>query len=157
MKGNGDPEEVAQEVFLAVFRSLGGYRGDSSLVAWIYGVAKNTLNALWRREAQRRSRLEGIDPVQLQPQRCIEDCTPEEHLIMRQYVGDISESLENISDWQSEVFAMRHLENQSIGEISERTQRTSESIRSSLYRTKRLFFDTAGASRGRGKSDGSPS
>jgi RNA polymerase sigma-70 factor (ECF subfamily) len=152
LKGNGDPEEVVQEVFVAVFRSLGNYRGESSLVAWIYGIAKNTLNASWRRAAQQRSKMEAIDPVQLQPSKCVSDCTPEEQLVMRQLVGLISEQMGDLSEWQAEVFAMRHFQNLSIREISARTDRTSESVRSSLYRTKRLFYDTAAL--GRAKRQG---
>lgn len=39
--GNGDAEEVAQEVFVRVFRGLGSFRGDSALGTWIYRLAVN--------------------------------------------------------------------------------------------------------------------
>jgi len=36
-----DASDVVQEVFLRVFRSVGGFRGDSSLRTWIYRIAVN--------------------------------------------------------------------------------------------------------------------
>jgi RNA polymerase sigma-70 factor, ECF subfamily len=39
--GPGDAEEVAQEVFVRVFRGLASFRGDSALGTWIYRLAVN--------------------------------------------------------------------------------------------------------------------
>ncbi len=36
-----DAEDVTQEIFLGVYKSLGKFRGDSSLATWIYRVALN--------------------------------------------------------------------------------------------------------------------
>ena len=50
-------------------------------------------------------------------------------------------SLENVSDWQAEVFALRHFENMPIQEIADRMSRSNDAIRSSLYRVKRLVVE----------------
>ena len=39
--GPTDSEEVAQEVFVRIFRGLGRFRGDSQLSTWIYRLAVN--------------------------------------------------------------------------------------------------------------------
>ena len=39
--GPADSEEVAQEVFVRIFRGLGRFRGDSQLSTWIYRLAVN--------------------------------------------------------------------------------------------------------------------
>ena len=39
--GHNDSEEVAQEVFVRIFRGLGSFRGDSQLSTWIYRLAVN--------------------------------------------------------------------------------------------------------------------
>jgi RNA polymerase sigma-70 factor (ECF subfamily) len=39
--GASDAEEVAQDVFVRVFRGLGSFRGESALGTWIYRLAVN--------------------------------------------------------------------------------------------------------------------
>lgn len=39
--GAGDAEEVAQDVFVRIFRGLVNFRGDSQLSTWIYRLAVN--------------------------------------------------------------------------------------------------------------------
>ena len=41
----------------------------------------------------------------------------------------------------AEIFVMRHLEGMPIDEIAERTDRSNDAVRSSLYRVKRLVVD----------------
>lgn len=44
--------DLAQEVFLKVFRNLHAFRGDSRMSTWIYVIARNhSLNSLRKREA----------------------------------------------------------------------------------------------------------
>ena len=62
---------------------------------------------------------------------------------MCRYISDIRGQLKQLGSWQAEIFEMRHLQNLSIGEIAIRTDRTSDSIRSSLYRVKRLLMERA--------------
>jgi len=143
MRNHADAEEVVQETFTAAFRSFDSYRGQSSLLSWVYGIAKNTVNNHLRRAKSQGQGLERAETEQLLPSDSLSSCTPEEHLGMRRYVEAIQRELGQVAEWQSEVFMMRHLENLSIAEISERTERSSDSIRSSLYRVKRLLIETA--------------
>jgi RNA polymerase sigma-70 factor, ECF subfamily len=41
MNDPSDAPDIVQEVFLKVFRSIGGFRGNSSLKTWIYRIAVN--------------------------------------------------------------------------------------------------------------------
>ncbi|HEV8120773.1 MAG TPA: sigma-70 family RNA polymerase sigma factor [Candidatus Polarisedimenticolia bacterium] len=48
-----DAEDVAQEVFLKVFRSLGSYRGEAPLEHWILRIATTTCQDELRRRRRR--------------------------------------------------------------------------------------------------------
>lgn len=42
MVGEDEAEDLTQEVFVKVHRTLGGFKGDSKLSTWIYRIATNT-------------------------------------------------------------------------------------------------------------------
>ena len=56
--GASDAEEVAQEVFVRVFRAIANFRGDSALSTWIYRL---TVNASLSHLAKRGRRQEVAD------------------------------------------------------------------------------------------------
>lgn len=60
-----EAEDVAQEVFITVFKSIDGFRGDAKLSTWIYRIAanqcKNRIKYLARRKS--RDRVEYDDAV----------------------------------------------------------------------------------------------
>ena len=50
-----DARDLAQDVFILVFRSVGSFSGNASLSTWIYRIAVNcSLNHLRRKKRQRR-------------------------------------------------------------------------------------------------------
>ena len=145
MRNHAETEEVVQETFLAVFRSFGNYRGQSSLLSWIYGIAKNTTNNHLRRAKSQTERIDLADDEDLMPRASIGEGMPDEQLDLHRFRDLLDERLGSLADWQAEIFEMRHFENLSIPEISRRTSRSSDAVRSSLYRVKRMFFDAASA------------
>jgi RNA polymerase sigma-70 factor (ECF subfamily) len=146
MRNHAEAEEVVQETFLAVFRSFDRYRGQSSLLSWIYGIAKNTANSSIRRSRSLNERIDLADDEDLMPRPSLAVGTPAEQLDLHRFREQLTQRLEGLADWQTEIFEMRHFENLSIPEISRRTTRSSDAVRSSLYRVKRLFFEAAEAS-----------
>jgi RNA polymerase sigma-70 factor, ECF subfamily len=63
--GSSDAEEVAQDVFVRVFRGLGSFRGESALGTWIYRLA---VNAALSHVARRGRRAEvGDDELEAVP------------------------------------------------------------------------------------------
>jgi RNA polymerase sigma-70 factor (ECF subfamily) len=143
MRNHAESEEVVQETFLAVFRSFDNYRGQSSLLSWIYGIAKNTANNSIRRAKSQHERIDLADEEDLIPRRSLSEGSPDEQLDLNRFRALLVDRLEDVADWQTEIFEMRHFENLSIPEIAARTRRSSDAVRSSLYRVKRLFFEAA--------------
>jgi RNA polymerase sigma-70 factor (ECF subfamily) len=138
---HADTEELTQETFTAVFRSIDGYSGRSTPLGWIYGIAKNAVHSHLRRLRVQRERMELAGPELLAASSSAWTCTPEDQLAMRRSALAIDARLESVSDWQAEVFFLRHVENLPIREISRRTLRSSDAIRSGLYRVKRSLVE----------------
>ncbi|HNW34442.1 MAG TPA: RNA polymerase sigma factor [Candidatus Ozemobacteraceae bacterium] len=62
--------EITQDVFMAVFRKLAQFRGQSKLKTWIYRITVNTALNLRRREAVEKERLRAyaVEKKVLEPQ-----------------------------------------------------------------------------------------
>jgi RNA polymerase sigma-70 factor (ECF subfamily) len=46
-----DAEDIVQEIFIQVYRKIGGFRGDAAFSSWLYRITTNvTLSALRRRK-----------------------------------------------------------------------------------------------------------
>jgi len=144
LRDHADAEEAVQETFTSVFRSIDAYRGESSLVSWIYGIARNTVNNQLRRANARRRRMARARIELVRTSLLMSPRTPEDELNLQRSVDQIRDCLASVSDWQAEIFALRHLENLPIGEIARRVSRSSDSVRSSLYRVKSLLVDAVG-------------
>lgn len=141
VRNHADAEELTQETFTAVFRSVDGYSGRSTPLGWIYGIAKNTVHNHLRKLRTQGERLERAGPEALTATSPAWSCTPEDQLAMRRYARAIDSRLRSVSEWQAEVFFLRHVEDLPIREIARRTMRSSDAIRSGLYRVKRLLVE----------------
>ena len=65
LRDPGEAEDVAQEVFLTVFRVLANYRGDSKLLVWIFGITRNKVNRRFRKARPRIEPLEEGGALQI--------------------------------------------------------------------------------------------
>jgi RNA polymerase sigma-70 factor (ECF subfamily) len=146
LRNRADTEEVVQDIFTAVFRSIDAYRGQSSLLAWIYGIAKNTVNNHIRRVKAHEQRIEQAEAGLLRSSHSVASCTPEEHLGLRRCEEAIQERLASLADWHTEVFVLRHFEDVPIDEIAQRVSRSSDAVRSSLYRVKKMLVEVVNPS-----------
>jgi RNA polymerase sigma-70 factor (ECF subfamily) len=141
LRSRADTEEVVQDIFTAVFRSIDAYRGQSSLLAWVYGIAKNTVNNHIRRAKAHEQRIERAEAELARSSHSMISCTPEEHLSLRRCEETIQDRLASLADWHTEVFVLRHFEDLPIGEIAQRVSRSNDAVRSSLYRVKKMLVE----------------
>lgn len=141
LRNRADAEEVAQDTFTVVFRSIGAFKGESSLLSWVYGIARNTVNNHIRRSRAHEQRARRAEADMLGSGRTHDAFTPEDRLSFRRCADKVEQALTSVTSWQAEVFMMRHFENMPIQEIADRTSRSNDAIRSSLYRVKRLVVE----------------
>ncbi len=140
LRNRADAEEVVQETFTAVFRSIEAYGGRSSVLSWIYGIAKNTVNNHVRRSKAHEQRVERAEQA-IRPATTLAAYTPEEHLSLRRCESAIQERLASLGDWHVRAFVLRHVDDLPIDEIAKRVSRSNDAVRSSLYRVKRMLVE----------------
>src|SRR4051812_11259794 len=85
-----DAEDIAQDVFIKVYRSLDRFRHDSQLSSWLYRIAMNACIDHRRRNAASRQSAAGPDTEQKMLDAPEESPGPE----ARAYAGELGEVLE---------------------------------------------------------------
>lgn len=137
VRNHADAEELVQETFTVVFRGAESFGGRSSPLGWIYGVAKNLVMNHLRRARVQQERVEQAGPLATHSPQW--SYGPDEELALQRCAEALGEQIAGLSDWQAEAFFLRHAENLPIREISRRTERSADAVRSGLYRVKRLL------------------
>jgi RNA polymerase sigma-70 factor (ECF subfamily) len=114
-----DAEDIAQEVFIKVFRSLDRFRQDAQLTSWLYRIVMNACIDHRRRTSPAAGVPFGDEAEQQLLNMPEEAPGPEQ----RAYAGELGEVLESeiarLPPGQRLVFVMRHHQGLKLGEIAE--------------------------------------
>src|SRR5690349_21591742 len=113
-----DAEDIAQDVFIKVYRSLDRFRQDAQLTSWMYRIAMNACIDYRRRHAPAGAAPFGEEAEQKMLNTPEDAPDPEE----RAYAGELGEVLEaevqRLPPGQRIVFIMRHHQGLKLGEIA---------------------------------------
>lgn len=139
----GDPqaaEDVAQDVFIALYRSLLSFRGDAQLSTWIYRVVvnhcKNRRQYHRRRQVDRHEPLEGEDEEGRERQ--IADSGPGTDAPLRAAQAEhlLEEALGQLDDEQRQILVLREVQDLSYEEIAELLGLPRGTVKSRLHRAR---------------------
>lgn len=133
-----DPADVAdlcQETFLAAYRALPAFRGDSAFYTWIYRIA---INAAQRHRARQRP-VETLDDDEgtfgtgVHP---TDDATPETLLASRQLASGLDEAVAALADDQRRALLLREVDGLSYDEIADLMDCPPGTVRSRIFRAR---------------------
>lgn len=144
LRNRADTEETTQEVFINIFSSIDGFRGDAPFAAWIFGLTRRTLAARFRKKRHPTVPLfEEDEDVAFQNLTAASspEATPLENYEMVERASQLDHVLEHeITDEQRRLFEMHHLESMPIAEIAAATSKSEDAVKSTLYRTRKLLL-----------------
>lgn len=143
LKRLSDPaeaEDVTQEVFETIFKALPSYRGDSSLLVWIFGITRNKVN---RRFRGVRPRFESIDDSHAET--LAADQAPADLAVDARRMLDRCDTViaEQLTPLQRRIFHLKHLRRQPIRVIAEALGKSEDAIKANLYRMRRALTEGA--------------
>jgi len=138
MGNQADAEDVSQEVFMKVYRSIGTFQRDAKLSSWIYRIAVNTaidhsrkkpfFPAAFRESPEgAAARDGGPEPAALSP-------GPEQEAESRLLRRMIERALDKVSEREKNVFLLRHYHDLKLKEIAEVLGISEGSVKSYLFR-----------------------
>ena len=141
LKRVGDPaeaEDLTQETFVQLYRSLPSFEGRSSLLTWTFGIAHNVCSRFFRHCS--RWMVGPKDAREL-------DDKPVESTIERKVdaarVLDRCDEIlsENRRPAHQEIFHLRYGESHSIKAIAEKAGKSNEAVKVSLRRSRAVLAD----------------
>ena len=160
-----EAEDLAQEVFVTVFKSIDRFRGDSKLSTWLYRVAinhaKNRLKYMKRRGRGQHKQFDevgdrdGIESASMNTSHTIP--RPDESLEARETEGAIQRALRQLAPEQRELIVLRDLQHMTYEEIQKVTGLAAGTVKSRLHRARvalvaRVRAEQAGAPSAGGES-----
>jgi RNA polymerase sigma-70 factor (ECF subfamily) len=139
-----DVEETVQEVFLGVFMGLASFRREGAFAAWVLGIARRTIAGRYKKKQHLTIPLDeageapAIDRLDSTLRR---EPSPLEHYECGERFARIEAAAEGeLSAEQRRLFALHHLEHLPIHEIATRLSKSEDSVKSNLYRARRLLL-----------------
>ena len=143
MLGNrAEAEDVAQEVFITVFKTIESFREESKFSTWLYRVTvnhcKNRIKYLARRHDRDKDELDETSnqtngAVSGMPVRA---ANPDKALASAQMEKLLQEAIADLDADQREVVILRDVEELSIEEICEITKLPDGTVKSRLHRAR---------------------
>jgi RNA polymerase sigma-70 factor (ECF subfamily) len=111
-------EDVAQEVFVVVHRSLADFEGRSSLRTWLFGIARNLAyrhrRALGRRASALGGREDSLDDLSDDRSRSAHEAAERSEA-----ARTLDALLDTLDDDKREVFVLVELEEMSMPEVAD--------------------------------------
>ena len=145
MLGNRpEAEDVAQEVFITVFKNIDSFRGEAKFSTWLLRIAANHAKNRIKHLARRPT--EGADPDDVSQLRQLPDRpappvqaridTPDAMLEAAQTERLMQEAIEDLPEDQRLLVVLRDVEEMSYQEIEEITGLPEGTIKSRLHRAR---------------------
>jgi RNA polymerase sigma-70 factor (ECF subfamily) len=109
----GEAEETAQEVLLAAYDGLPGYRGESSIRGWLLGIARRKCAKRLAMRGRRERRLRLVHDADREAQ------LPDEAIERGRRARLVREAIERLKPTEREAVLLRYQSGLSYREIGE--------------------------------------
>ena len=142
IKNYDDSFDVAQEVFLKLYHSIGSFKGESSFSSWLYRIAKNTALDFLRKEKNSRNNVslytensDGEETEMEIPDTSVAS-SPEQTAVRNEAKDIIYTALDEISEQHKEIIVLRDINGYSYEEIAKMLNLEYGTVKSRLFRAR---------------------
>lgn len=143
LRDPADAADVTQEVFVKIFRSVSGFKGDSSLRTWIYRIAVNEASnqrRWWCRHKRQELTIDASEQNAEGETFCLADAlaaadaSPFEHAARTQLREHVEAALRTVPEPFREVLVLREIEGFGYEEMAEILEVNLGTVKSRLTR-----------------------
>lgn len=145
LRNDGDAEDALQEAYLAAYRAIATFRGESSLATWLTHIVVNECMTRLRRQARRDNIVPIVamedmevpdDHLPLEDQGGSGPETPDRALARAELRTLLERKIDELPAGFRSVFVMRALEEMSVEEVAEVLRIPEATVRSRFFRAR---------------------
>lgn len=136
-----DAQDVTQEVFFEVYKSIGSFRQEAKLSTWVYRIAvTRSLNFLQKRK--RKERIEHLRnlltwTIEAEQASVSLQINPEQELEQQEQLQILQQALDTLPNNQKIAFTLSQYDGVSYAEIADIMKITLSSVESLIHRAKK--------------------
>ena len=127
-----DAEEVAQEAFVAAWKGLPSFRGESKFSSWLYQLTTNAAINFLRKEKRHRGAVPLEDGAELAA-----EGTPQQAAEAAELREALQQALDSLTPEHRQIFLLRQMRQLSYEEIGQLLGLESGTVKSRLNRAKK--------------------
>lgn len=137
LRNEEDAEDVAQEVFMEVYRSIDSFKGDAMLSTWIYRIAVNkSLEEIRKRKRKKRwAMLTSFDP-NIHDRKAVESIHPGVLIENKERAKVLFRAIDALPEQQKVAFTLFHVEGMDYETIAKTMDKSLSSVESLMHRAK---------------------
>lgn len=130
-----DAEDLAQDVFLEIFKSIKRFRGRSSLSTWIYRITVNkSLNFIRDRKKGNYDDYKQLTDLEDNDS---EEYSADQKLVQKEHSEALHNAIDSLPAAQRTAFVLSKYEDMKYSEIADVMKTSLSSVESLLFRAKR--------------------
>ena len=133
----GDAEDITQETFVRVWRSLNSFRGDAQFRTWIYRI---TTNLCYNRLPRLKRDLEALaiyddadDEIALPD----DQQQVEQDVVLDELRQQLESTINKLPESYRLLISLRHIQGMSYAEIAEATGMPLGTVKTGIFRARR--------------------
>ena len=143
LRDAADSEDALQEAYLAAYRAIGSFRGESSLATWLSRLVLNHCLAR-KRKAQRRDGIAEIVPADTEAEagQGTDFETPDRALVRSELRELLERKVEALPEAFRTVFMMRCVEELSVEETAQLLDIPEATVRTRQFRARSMLRES---------------
>ncbi len=139
----GDAQDLAQEIFIKIYRQIRGFQGNSQLSTWIYRVGMNTcIDWKRKRDSFKETNLTALCETKLSymaRNNISSDKSPESKAIYDEEQAELHRIIYDLPEIYKTVVIMYHFNNMSYEEIGQALDIPIKTVETRLYRARKML------------------
>jgi RNA polymerase sigma-70 factor (ECF subfamily) len=131
-------DDLSQDVFVRIYRSLDRFEFDSSLYSWIYRITVNLcIDEIRKKKIRKFIPLDFLAEKKLeQEKRASAAMTGSDQLLQKEKSETIRKALEKLSPVHRTVILLREYQDLSYGEIAKTLRISPQAVKSRIFRAR---------------------